>query len=175
MSEETGRLAPLPPDNWPAELAEIKRSLGQPLNIHKLMAHNTALTRAWMPFRNYIVANSHLEPRHRELLILRTAWNCDARYEWEHHVVRGSQAGLSAEEIDRVREDPAEARWPPAERALLQAADDCKNQSYVGDETLGELRRYFDDAQQLDILATVGMYMTLAALIKTYRVPMEDD
>jgi alkylhydroperoxidase family enzyme len=175
MTEDSGRLAPLPPDQWPAELAEIRSNLGQPLNIHNLMAHHAALTRAWMPFRNHIVANSSLEPRQRELLILRTALNCEASYEWEHHVVRGRQAGLSPEEIRRVREDPAVAHWPPAERALLQAADECNRQSHVGDEVFVELCRHFDERQQLDILATIGMYTTLAAMIKTYRVPLEDD
>lgn len=175
MMEDPERLAPLPPDQWPAELTEIKNKLGQPLNIHNLMAHHVALTRAWMPFRNHIVANSSLEPTQRELLILRTAHNCEADYEWDHHVVRGRLAGLSTQEIQLVREDPADAPWPAAERALLQAADDCKEQSFVGDDTFAELCRHFDGRQQLDILATIGMYMTLAAIIKTYRVPLEDD
>ena len=34
-------------------------------------------------------------------------------------------------------------------------------------------RLHFDEQQQLDIIATVGLYMTLATIIKTYRVPME--
>ena len=89
------RPEPLNPDQWSTELAEISEYLGNPLNIHRIMAHNPALMQAWMPFRNHIVADSSLDPRHRELLILRTAVNCDADYEWQHHVVRGRAAGLS--------------------------------------------------------------------------------
>ena len=33
-----------------------------------------------------------------------------------------------------------------------------------------ELCLHFDEHQQLDIIATVGMYMTMATIIKTYRV-----
>jgi alkylhydroperoxidase family enzyme len=127
-----------------------------------------------MPLRNYIVANSSLAPEHRELLILRTALNCDTSYEWEHHVVRGRDAGLSNEEIQRVKEGPTASQWPPASRLLLQAADDCYRDSKINDETYPELSLHFDVRQQLDIITTVGMYMTLAAIIKTYRVPMEN-
>lgn len=166
-------LAPLPPSQWPPELDDIRRSLANPLNIHNMMAHNAALTRAWMPMRNYIVANSNLAPEHRELLILRTALNCDTDYEWEHHVVRGRDAGLSDEEIQRVKKGPTASQWPPASRFLLQAADDCYRDSKISDETYPELSLHFDLRQQLDIIATVGMYMTLATIIKTYRVPLE--
>ena len=173
MSKYKQPLAPLPPAKWPPELEDIRRDLGKPLNIHSIMAHHAELIRAWMPFRNHIVANNSLEPKHHELLILRTAHNCDAVYEWEHHVVRGRDAGLSDEEIQRVRKGPAAAQWPPAVRVLLQAADECHGHSAISDETYQELCLHFDARQQLDIIATVGMYMTLATIIKTYRVPME--
>jgi alkylhydroperoxidase family enzyme len=173
MNTDKKSLAPLPPAQWSPELEDIRNSLGKPLNIHNIMAHHAALTRAWMPYRNHIVANSSLEPKHRELLILRTARNCDSIYEWEHHVVRGRDAGLSDEEIQRVKEEPAAAKWPPDVRFLLQAADECHCNSAISDATYQELCLHFDEQQQLDIIATVGMYMTLAIIIKTYRVPME--
>jgi alkylhydroperoxidase family enzyme len=173
MNKDKKSLAPLPPAQWPPELEDIRRGLGKPLNIHNIMAHNAALTRAWMPYRNYIVANSSLEPKHRELLILRTARNCDSIYEWEHHVERGRDTGLLDEEVQRVKEEPAAAEWPPEVRLLLQAADECHRNSAISDETYQELCLHFDEHQQLDIIATVGMYMTLATIIKTYRVPME--
>jgi len=174
MSKDKKPPALLPPAQWPLELDDIRRELGKPLNIHNIMAHHAALTRAWMPYRNHIVANSSLEPKHRELLILRTARNCDTAYEWEHHVVRGRDAGLSDEEIQRVKEGPAAAQWPPAVRLLLQAADECHRNSEISDATFQELCLHFDQHQQLDIIATVGMYMTLATIIKTYRIPMEN-
>ena len=174
MNKDQKPLAPLPPGQWPRELEDIRQFLGKPLNIHNIMAHHAALTRAWMPFRNHIVANSSLEPKHRELLILRTAHNCDTIYEWEHHVVRGRQAGLSDEEIQRVKKGSAAAQWPPAVQLLLQAADECHRDSEISSETYQELCLHFDEHQQLDIIATVGMYMTLATIIKTYRLPGDE-
>jgi len=174
MTTATERLQPLPPDEWPAELEQIKQRLGSPLlNIHSTMAHNPALVASWMPYRYHIVRDSSLEPRHRELLVLRTAVNCAADYEWQHHVVRGREAGLSDQEIERVKEGPNADGWHPAEAALLAAADDCRRDAKLSDDSYRALSEHFDAKQLLDIISTVGVYMTIAVMVNTFDVPME--
>ena len=167
-------MQPLEPGDWPDELEEIRSFLGNPLNIHNMMAHHPALMNAWMPFRNHVVADSTLSARQRELLILRTAHNCQADYEWQHHVQRGLLAGLDEVEIDRVTKTAGATGWQADEAALLAAADDCHRDLCIAEKTLTEVRQHFNAQQQLDILLTVGMYMTLALIIKTYDVPMEN-
>lgn len=168
-------MKPLKPDNWPDELEEIRSFLGNPLNVQSMMAHHPALMKAWMPFRNHVVANSTLSARQRELLILRTAHNCQADYEWQHHVERGLLAGLYQVEIDRVRKGAAATGWKVDEAALLAAADDCHGDLCIAAKNLDEVSQYFSAQQQLDIVVTVGMYMTLAMIIKTWNVPIESD
>jgi alkylhydroperoxidase family enzyme len=168
------QLKPLPPEDWPAELQAVLDDLGAPLNIHNVMAHNGPLTLAWMPFRHYIVANSSLAPRLRELLILRVAVNTGADYEWAHHVQRGRAAGLMEEEIDRVRNGPDDPSWTQQESILLRAGDECCRTSQISPATLVVLAAHFDAPEQLDIIATVGMYLILAMMIKSYDVPLED-
>jgi alkylhydroperoxidase family enzyme len=168
-------MKPLNPDNWPYELKEIRSFLGSPLNIQSVMAHHPALLKAWMPFRNHVVANSTLSPRHRELLILRIAHHCQSDYEWQHHVERGLQAGLSQVEIERVKKGSTAEGWTADETALLAAADQCFSDLSIKEETLQQLNQYFSTQQQLDITVTVGMYLTLATIIKTWDVPMEDN
>jgi len=138
------------------------------------MAHHPELMKAWSPFRNHVVGASSLTPRHRELLILRTALNCEADYEWKHHVERGLQAGLDKNEIERVKQGPSASGWTLDESSLLEAADDCHRDYQMSAETLEMVGKFFTTEQQLDIVVTVGMYMTLALIIKTWDVPMED-
>jgi len=166
-------MQPLALDDWPDELEEIHAFLGKPLNIHSMMAHHPALLKAWMPLRNHVVGDSSLSARQRELLILRTAYNCRADYEWQHHVERGLQAGLQRGEIERVKEGAGANGWSTAEAALLAAADDCHSGSGIAETTQAGLPQHFSVQQQLDIVVTVGMYLTLAMIIKTWDVPME--
>ena len=49
-----------------------------------------------MPFERYISSESTLSPRHRELLILRTAWLCRSGYEWARHAGVAKKAGFTA-------------------------------------------------------------------------------
>ena len=172
---KTTQVHPLEPENWPEALKNIRSGLRSPLNIHNMMAHHPDLMKAWMPFRNYVVSESSLSPRHRELIILRTAHNCQTDYEWKHHVERGLQAGLEATEIERVKQGPDAIAWLEDESALLSAADDCYHNSCISGETLQKTSRFFSLQQQLDITVTVGMYMTLALIIKTWDVPLEDN
>lgn len=167
-------MKPLTPDNWPDELREIRSFLGSPLNIQSMMAHHPALLKAWMPFRNHVVANSTLSPRHRELLILRTAHHCRSDYEWQHHVERGLRAGLEPVEIERVKKGAEAKGWTDDEAALLAAADQCFDDLCFKGKTFQKINHHFNAQQQLDIAVTVGMYLTLAMIIKTYDVPMEE-
>ena len=49
--------------------------------LPRLFRH-PALVSGVMPFATYISEGSTLSPRHRQLLILRTAWLCRSQYEW---------------------------------------------------------------------------------------------
>ena len=168
-------MKPLELDNWPDELQEIQSFLGNPLHIQSMMAHHPALLKAWMPFRNHVVANSTLSPRQRELLILRIAYLCQSDYEWQHHVERGLLAGLSQVDIECVKQGSDVPGWTADEAALLAAADQCFNDLCIQKESLQQLNQHFSAQQQLDITVTVGMYLILAMIIKTYDVPMEDN
>lgn len=174
MNNQHQRLAPLPPQKWSDDLAEIRQRLATPLNIHNMMAHHPELTLAWMNFRDHIVRDSSLTARQRELLILQTARNCQAEYEWVHHVIRGRQAGLSEAEIERIKEATDLEAWHKSEALLLQVADEFYRDFKMSDSSYSGLSAHFDAKQLLDICCTVGMYMTLALIIKSFKVPLEE-
>ena len=67
---------------------------------HPVLAQNI------MPFERYIANDSTLTPRHRELLILRTAWLCRADYVWAHHADSAKKAGMTGEELARIARGP---------------------------------------------------------------------
>ena len=164
-------LTPLPPEQWPEEIQHIARQLGDPLNIHRIIAHNPALMEAYTPLRFHMVRDSSLPPRQRELLILRTAHAMGSEYEWQHHVLRGRKAGLSDEEIERVRDDSG--NWPDEEKLLLTVADEMLRDHQLSRETATNAIEHFGAAALLDALFTVGIYTILGTLLNTFDVPLE--
>ena len=169
-----GRLTPLPPAQWDASLAPVLADLGTPLNIHNVIARHPALMLSYVDFRNHVVKGSSLTPRRREILILRVAHVTGAAYEWEHHVVRGRAAGLSDDEIARVRDGAGAQGWTEEEGLLLEAVDDMLARAEIARPTWSAMCEAFSDAELLDIVFTIGTYLVMSTILKTAGVPMED-
>lgn len=165
-------LHPLSDAEWPPEI-EAEMS-GNILNIHRMIAHNPALFNAYAPLRNYIVKGSKLTDRQRELLILRTAHNMQSEYEWRSHVVRGRAAGLRDDEIERVKSGADADGWSDEESLLLAAVDQMMGEHELAVETATNLLDKIGRAALLDLVYTVGVYITLGTILKTFDVPISD-
>ena len=166
-------LQPLDPEAWDPALLEVRRKIGQPLNIHGVIARHPELMANYAPLREHVVRSSSLDAGERELIILRVAHRTACDYEWRHHVVRGRKAGLDDDRIARVREGSGAPGWSREESLLLRAVDDMLDASEIGPETLGAMDGVFSDKQILDIVFTVGVYFIMSTLLKTARVPLE--
>ena len=79
-----------------------------------------------------------------EIVILRVAHNTECEYEWRHHERLGAQAGLSAEEIERVKDGP-DAGWSERRAALLRATDELHADRRISDAVWAELRPLYSD------------------------------
>ena len=165
----------LAPKDWDDKLANIRSQMSAPLNTHQLLANYPDWLLGWMNFRNHVVHGTTLTARQFELIVLRVATLAQAPYEWEHHVVSGEEAGLSREEIERVRSGPDAPGWSGADATLLQTVDDCLDNYCVREATLERLREIFSDTQLFDIISTVTLYFAMALMTRTFGVPIDDD
>ena len=166
---------PLPVEQWDPSLEHIVDDMGgRPLNVHALMANHPALIEAWWSFRNHIIAGGSLEQRHAELLILRVALLMRNWYEWASHVQRGQAAGLTMDEIERVKSGPEHPDWQPDERLLIRAVDELVHDRAVTDATLDALREHFSDRQILDAIVTHGAYVTLGCMLNTWDTDLDE-
>ena len=73
---------------------------------------------------NELMTDPLLDPRYREILVLRVSWRTRSSYEWHQHVRLGQQFGLSTDHVQAVIEGPDATLWTPVERALVTAADE---------------------------------------------------
>lgn len=167
------RLQPLPREQWDEE---TKALLGDSaLNIFATFAHHPKLMKRWLVFGNHVLAKSTLPARERELVVLRTGWNCRAAYEWGQHVVIARSIGISDDEITRVAEGAAAAGWSDEDAALLRAADELHNEQTLSDDTYAALAARYDVQQLLDLVFTVGQYHLVSMALNAFRVDREDN
>lgn len=170
----TKLLAPIADAEWPRELEALRGGFASELNVYRVMAHHPALLQAWTSLRNHVTHGSTLSARWRELAILRTAWFIDSRYEWIHHVARGRAAGLTDPEIAAVGHSDPPSDFGGGDIALLKTTDALLRGLGLSDLQVDVATEYMSAQQLLDLMATVGMYLTLGFLLKSFRTPLEE-
>jgi alkylhydroperoxidase family enzyme len=177
MRLKAPRLPPLRDDELDDEAREFVSvaSRGGPgLNIYRTLAAHPKLLKRWGVFGTHILYKNTVPPRERELLILRTGWRCQSAYEWGQHVIIAGAAGVTDEEIARVKEGPNAAGWSEGDAALLRAADELHDDSFISDGTWNVLAESWDRQQVLDIIFTVGQYHIVSMALNTLGVQLDE-
>ena len=151
------RVAPLPDTEWTTEQrAEVERQApdGAPGNALRTLIRAPGLADRVMPLQRHITNDSTLSPRHRALLIMRTAWLTQNSYLWAMHASRAADAGVSGDELRRIAEGPAEG-WSAFEGALVGMADELFRNDSITDRTWATLSSDYDLPQMMDAVVTV--------------------
>jgi alkylhydroperoxidase family enzyme len=171
------RIAPVslegnPPDIQ-AQIDDAAEATGGAANIFLTLARYPGLLRKYLPFAGKLLNAGRIEPRLRELTILRTAWLCRSEYEWAQHNRIGRDAGLTDAEILRVVNDPDDAAWSHEERTVLLATDEMVATRDFSDATWAAIGEFFDEQQRMEFSMLVGAYVMLAGFLNATRVEIE--
>ena len=173
----TPRISPLPPEERDPRIADILEVLRAPdggeLNIFTTLARHPKVFKKWSDFGGVLLYAGRLAPRERELVILRTGWNCRSPYEYGQHVLIGLASGLTQEEIDRVPAGPSAPEWTADDATLLRAADELHEDNRIGDETWAALAGRLDEQQLIELCMLVGQYHLVAFTLNSLGVEPE--
>jgi 4-carboxymuconolactone decarboxylase len=177
----TPRIPPLPEAEWDEELRAIldTRMLGFDVrlgdnNIFNTLARHRGLFKAWLPFGGFLLRAGVLPARERELLILRTGYNCGSPYEWGQHVRIAEQLGMPRDLIMRVAAGPEDPAFSPADAALLRAADELHEHSRISRETWDALGEHYDESGLIEIAMLVGHYHLVAFALNSLEVQLDE-
>ena len=163
----------------PAAASESARELAAalpPLNIFKMILHAESLVRGFGQLGTAILSRANLDPRLRELVILRVGAVSPAAYEWQQHVPIARATGATDDEIAALeRGDANAACFGERERTLLRFTDELLARPRASDESLAAMRRHFSDREVCEAILTVGFYMMVARFLETTGVDLEPD
>ena len=171
------RIAPLEEAEWTdAQRQVVERHAGgaEPGNALRTLVRAPALADRVFAFRDYVSSGSTLSPRHRAMLILRTAWLAQNARIWADHAAVAADAGLTAEELTDLAEGPSLERWEPFEDALVGFADQLFRNSSVTDDTWAALDERYDEHNLIDAVATVADTTALAIVFNALGVQPDD-
>lgn len=115
-----------------------------------------------------------LSGRHREILILRTGWNCDSAYELTQHQRVALSIGMTRDDLHRIHAGPDAEGWDPFEAALCRAADELHAEQRISDATWATLAERYDDEELIEATMLPGYYHLVSFVLNTLGVPIED-
>ena len=172
------RVPPLSDDERDDSMRDLLAALrpspdGPELNIFLTLARHPGLFKAWLPFGGFLLINSEVPARDREILTLRTAFNCRSDYEWGQHVPIAVTAGLTEDEVARVETGPDVPAWAPFDAALLRAADELHADSCISEATWEVLSSAYSDRQLIELCMLVGQYHLVAYALNSLGVQRE--
>jgi len=147
---------------------------GRVLNIFRTLAHAPKALTAFLGWGSYILSRrSALSERDRELVILRTGYNCRSGYEWTQHKRIGLGCDLSEAEIERIKAGPDADGWRDLDRAMLRATDELTGQHFVTDATWAALAP-LGDKGRMDLVFTVGQYTQVSMILNSFGIQVEE-
>ena len=170
------RMAILRDGEFTEEQMAISRSYrvnGDIINVVRLFARFMDFFKVYKPFGLHGMTRAKLDPRVRELAILRIAVLNRCDYEWGHHVRMAQQAGLALDEIDRVRAGPSDSGWSTDDALILSATDMIRKLATLDDDTYDRLNAMIGEAQLFELLVAIGNYNMVSTILNVAGVPLE--
>ncbi len=169
------RIAPDTSGLFSTLVTSVVRTMGraEPPNIFLTLYRNPGIFWPWLLFASRFMPRGTIAELDRERVILRVAWNCRCRYEWEQHVDLAAKAGLANEEIARVAKGPKAKGWKPLQKALLQACDEIHRDRFIGNATWKTLAAHYREPQLIELSLLIGHYEMLAGFLNSAGVQLE--
>ena len=164
---------PLADHEWPENIRDMLTGFAGQLNVYRVMAHHPELLRAWEPLRAHVVLENALGREKAEVVILRAAFRLGSAYEWAHHMVRARRCGLDAGRIVSLRGSVQD--MAPEDVLLAEAVDELLANARLTPETKKKLTGLLGRKAVLDLMATLGFYSTLAFILNSFEVPLDED
>lgn len=147
-------------------------------NLGRALFHNPELCLAFKALASGVHYHSHLEPRLRELVVLRISAKLQSDVEWGQHY----RIATTAEVYGEISVSFAEARdvrdgklggFPPRERAAMEYATTFDDNA-VDDAAWIQASTHFTAIDLLDLTLLAGVYGMAGRLTNALAIPMDD-
>jgi 4-carboxymuconolactone decarboxylase len=145
----------------------------EPLTLFRVLAQHPELMSRMRPLGAGILGSTTVQPRERELMILRTTALNGAYYEWGVHATAfGPSVDITDEDARAIAAGDFET-FDEADQVVLRLADELHATSRVSDELWAELETTHTLPQMIELIATAGWYRLLSYVINAAQLEPE--
>ena len=164
---------PLPSDESVRRIIGNSYDPEKTLNVIKMFAGTEDLFDATIGLVRAIFNAQGIDPRTREMIILRAATVLDSPYEWQANTQMAKNVGLSPEEIKAAGSDGSVVGIDPEYVLVCKATDELSKTGTLRDETLSELLAKYGETISRKIVLMIAWFNLLSRFLNGCRVPLE--
>ncbi|MFQ5826668.1 MAG: carboxymuconolactone decarboxylase family protein [Dehalococcoidia bacterium] len=158
------------------EIFERMESRGaRVLNLYKVVAHSRGVLRSFVRLGNALLQHAQLDPRLRELAILRIATVTGSEYEWSQHLPFAREVGVSQEQIEDIGDWQRSRHFDHGDRAVLRYVDEVAQRVKVSDRVFADLRQHLDEVSIVELTLSIGFWGMVARLLVPLGVEVEEE
>jgi 4-carboxymuconolactone decarboxylase len=168
------RLPYVDPEQAPEPVREAFERL-PPLNVFRLLAHAETCFRPFLRLGEAILTRQELDPKLRELAILRVARLTPAEYEWVQHVAIARAVGVSDEQVEALeRDDPEAPAFSEDEKLVLRFTEQVVRDAKPDDATFTAAAERFSPRELVELTLAVGYYMAIARVMEVAQIDIDE-
>jgi alkylhydroperoxidase family enzyme len=162
----------------PAE-EHLKRVIGssydsnKTLNVMKMFAGTDDMYPAVVAFIKAVFQAQGINPKLREMIVLRVATKFHVQYEWQAQSILAKNVGLSPAEIDAAASDDPVMEIDAEYRLAWKATDEICTLGTLCDETLCQLLARYGQTLTRKLILIISWFNLLSCFINACRVPLE--
>ncbi|MGE0853075.1 MAG: carboxymuconolactone decarboxylase family protein [Hyphomicrobiaceae bacterium] len=161
-------------DKATPEVREMLGRLPAPANIFNMMAHAQTCLKPVMKLGGTLLGKLELDPKVRELCLLRAVRLEGGDYEWVQHVPIARDLGATAAQIAALENDDDEAAcFDAREKAALRFTREVVVDVRASEATVAEARKHLSDRELVELILMAGFYIMLARLTETLGIETE--
>jgi 4-carboxymuconolactone decarboxylase len=156
------------------EVLKILQSGRVVLNVQRMTANAQSIFLQRSRLSNALFTQIVIDPKLREIAILRTAKDCHSVYEWTQHVPAAKHVGVTEQQIAAIENWQGAQCFSDVERLVLQFTDEVNANVKASGATLEALKRHLGAGEIIELLIIIGHWRQTASILETTEVELED-
>jgi AhpD family alkylhydroperoxidase len=153
-------------------IERTSRGLGV-LNVFKVMAHTPELMESWWRMMALLFSRLQLDPRLRELAILRLFQLTRCEYGFAHHARIGREAGITDEQIAALASFGTSDLFSPLDTLVLRYTDAVTRLDKTAPAIASELRAHLSERELVELTFCIANWNLMAHLLMPLEIELE--
>ena len=145
----------------------------KPLNLYRMLAHAGPAAEGFLALGGALLRKGALDPKLRELAIIRVGVLSGASYEVHQHRRLARSIGVPDEKIDAIAAGAGAAPFDELENLVLEFTDTVVNEVKAPDALFEKVLAHLDHRRMAELVMTIGFYMLVSRFLENFEVEIE--